>query len=364
MRKIKIFGAGSIGNHLANASRRMGWEVIVCDVNQAALDRMKNEIYPGRYGAWDESIRLCLVKDAPTGGFDLIHIGTPPEHHIPLAIEALKEEPRAILIEKPLCPPDLAGADELWIRTIESRTRVYCGFDHVVGKAALKFAEIFQSGILGKVETIDSEFREHWDGIFKAHPWLTGPEDTYLGYWKRGGGASGEHSHAINFWQHLAHMTGSGKVIEVSGMLVYEKQGKAEYDKLCSLNLKTESGLIGRVIQDVVTRPHRKRARIQGSEGYLEWIANYTPEGDAVMLQIAGKPEEIAGLPKKRPDDFICELEHIDNDLKNGGECQSPLSLERGLDTMLVVAAAHKGQAEGKTIKIDYTSGYKHASIT
>ncbi len=30
-----------------------------------------------------------------------------------------------------------------------------------------------------------------------AHPWLAGPQDSYLGFWRRGGGASGEHSHAI-----------------------------------------------------------------------------------------------------------------------------------------------------------------------
>ena len=55
MRRIKIYGAGSIGNHLTHASRRMGWEVTVCDVSATALDRMRNQIYPSRYGIWDES---------------------------------------------------------------------------------------------------------------------------------------------------------------------------------------------------------------------------------------------------------------------------------------------------------------------
>jgi len=56
--KVKIYGAGSIGNHLAQASRRMGWEVAVVDPAAVALERMRKDIYPARYGAWDGSIEL------------------------------------------------------------------------------------------------------------------------------------------------------------------------------------------------------------------------------------------------------------------------------------------------------------------
>src|SRR5205085_9427071 len=115
----------------------------------------------------------------------------------------------------------------------------------------------------------DVEFREHWEGIFKAHPWLRGPEDSYLGYWKRGGGASGEHSHAIHLWQYFADALGFGRVTEVEGMIRYRSQGRALYDDLCLINLRTEKDLVGRVIQDVVTRPPRKRAIFQGTEGTL-----------------------------------------------------------------------------------------------
>ena len=39
--------------------------------------------------------------------------------------------------------------------------------------------------------------------VFAAHPWLSGPWETYLGYTERGG-ALAEHSHALNLWQYLA----------------------------------------------------------------------------------------------------------------------------------------------------------------
>ena len=357
MRRIKIYGAGSIGNHLANASRRMGWEVTVCDVSTAALERMRTQIYPSRYGRWDDSIRLFLNQDAPTGGFDHIFIGTPPEAHLPLALRALDESPRAVIVEKPVCPPALEHAQELWERSRDIDTRLYVGYDHVVGKATQQAEERITSGEFGEIQTLDVEFREHWGGIFAAHPWLSGPADSYLGFWERGGGASGEHSHALNLWQHFAHVIGAGRVVEVDARLRYVADGRAWYDDLCLANLSTERGLVGRVVQDVVTKPHRKRARIQGTEGAIEWICNYDAYGDAIRLLRPGTADEVIPLPKKRPDDFIRELEHIEADLRRPAS-GSGIRLERGLDTMLAVAACHRSEQHGRRVRLDYDQGY------
>ena len=358
IRRVKIYGAGSIGNHLAHASRRLGWAVTVCDLDPKALSRMKEEIYPSRYGQWDTAITLCVNAEAPSGGFDFICIGTPPDHHLPLALSALREQPRAILIEKPLCTPSLNQAQELYLAVRDSPTKVFVGYDHVVGKAARQAEALIRSGVIGQVQTIDVEFREHWGGIFNAHPWLNGPEDSYLGYWERGGGASGEHSHAINLWQHFAHVAGAGRVVEVAAMLSYVTQGRAIYDDLCLLGLRTEKGLIGRVVQDVVTRPHRKRARVQGSEGAVEWVNSYNAEGDAVLCLMPGREEEVHLIPKKRPEDFIEELTHIQTQIEHPCE-PSAISLDRGLDTMLVVAAAHIAERNRSRTQIDYSRGYK-----
>lgn len=358
MNKVKILGAGSIGNHLSHASRSLGWYVDLCDIDPTALGRTQNDIYPARYGKWDQAIRLFEYKDVPKGGYDLICIGTPPDSHIPLALDAIKEKPRAILVEKPFCTPDLKGAQELFDLARKIGVAVFAGYDHVVGKAARQAEALIRSGVIGQVQTIDVEFREHWGGIFKAHPWLNGPEDSYLGYWERGGGASGEHSHAINLWQHFAHVTGAGRVVEVDAMLHYVRQGKAIYDDLCLLNLRTEKGLVGRVVQDVVTRPHRKRARVQGSEGAVEWVNGYNTDGDAVLCLLPGRDEEVHLIPKKRPDDFLEELKHLQSQIEHSGE-PSGISLERGLDTMLVVAAAHSAERNQARVQIDYSRGYK-----
>lgn len=352
MFSVKVIGAGSIGNHMSHAARTLGWRVDLCDSSEAALARTQNEIYPGRYGAWDDNINLFNMANAPRGEYDLIVIGAPPDHHLELAIAALGEGPKALLIEKPLCGPGMEKIQELRQAIAASKTRVFVGYDHVVGQAADRMAAIASSGDLGAIETIDVEFREHWGGIFAAHPWLDGPGDSYLGHWRRGGGASGEHSHAANLWQHFARSIGAGRVVTVSATLDYVTDDTVDYDKLCILTLATENGMIGRVVQDVVTRPARKWARIQGQTGCVEIRLGYKGSCDAVIDRRGDGAETEHLIEKSRPDDFIAELRHITDSVSAGGA--SPIEFEYGLETMRVIAAAHKSARHQCTVTIDH----------
>ncbi len=350
--KLKVLGAGSIGNHLAQAARCLDWDVCMCDIDPAALERTRAEIYPGRYGSWDTAIELASLTDAPRGGFDVVAVGTPPDSHVELAIAALDEEPRAILVEKPLCPPTLERAQELAERAAERGVAVLVGYNHAVAPALRCVRDALPE--IGAPLTLDVEFREHWGGIFTAHPWLAGPADSYLGYAKRGGGASGEHSHAIHLWQNLAHALGAGRVVEVGASLDTVRDGGVDYDRLCLLNLRTERGLLGRVVQDVVTSPPRKWGRIQGEAGSVEFALS--AETDVVRRWVGtGDPVE-ERFAKSRPDDFIEELRHVEGVLE-GRETSAAISLERGLETMLVLAAAHRSAREGRSIQIEYAKG-------
>ncbi len=361
MLKVKIIGAGSIGNHMANAASTLGWGVCICDIDPKALDRTKSGIYPSRYGAWNDSIKLYESKEAPVGGFDLIIIGTPPDSHFPIALDILKQEtPKAFLIEKPLCKPDLENADTLYEMAKNKGVKIFTGYDHVLGFAASKVAELINANKFGKPETIDVEFREHWGGIFNAHPWLNGPADSYLGYWKKGGGALGEHSHALNLWQYFSDLTSCGKVIEVNANLEYVNDGIVDYDKLSLLNLRTENGIQGRVVQDVVTKPTRKWARIQWEKSFIEWHAGFKPGVDAVIFENNGEIQTFE-FPKTRPQDFILELEHIQKVMATS--TTSPISFEKGLETMLVISGAHKSNQLKRSININYSKGWNATAL-
>ena len=100
MVKVKIFGAGSVGNHYAYACVKKKWKVTVVDIDTKALKRMEKKIFPSRYGYWDKKIILKSKDD--NDYYDLVMIGTPPESHLKIAIKELKKKKkqRIIKIEK------------------------------------------------------------------------------------------------------------------------------------------------------------------------------------------------------------------------------------------------------------------------
>ena len=363
--KVKIFGAGSIGNHLAHAARRMGWSVDICDIDSEALERTKNDIYPSRYGKWDDDIGLYSCDDIPVGIHDFVIIGTPPDSHMSLARAAVKEGARAVLVEKPLCTPDLVGAQELLNEAQEANCTVFVGYDHAISESAVYMAKLLEDEKVGKPQTIDVEFREYWGGIFAAHPWLDGPSDTYLGFLERGGGACGEHSHAINLFQTFANAAKVGRITEVYANMEYVKDSKVNYDSLCLMQIKTESGLIGRVVQDVITQPTRKWARVQSDNGFIEWYCGKKPGIDTVVYGKNNKSTKTEEVSKNRPDDFYEEMKHIDLAIKNKDVySKSPISLEKGLDTALVISAAHLSAKNNCAVLIDYSQGYTNDALS
>ncbi len=361
--KVKIFGAGSIGNHLAHAARTMDWEVLICDIDEKALERTKNEIYPARYGKWDSSIRLSTVQEAAKEKFDVVIVGTPPDSHMDLAIEAIQETaPKLVLVEKPMALPSLERCQELYELSKESGTVVCVGYNHVLGRNTLEVERILKEETIGDCLLIEAGFKEYWGGIFKAHPWLAGPHESYLGFSKKGGGASGEHSHAINIWQHFAHVLNLGRINEVFAFMDFVEDSKVAYDRICNINVRTEKGFYGLITQDVVTDPPKKYVRIQGSDGFVEWYVNRDSGGDTVISQFGDETFKENILPKKRPDDFKWEVGHL-NEIMEGKIKESPISIERGLDTMMVIAAAHLSYQQKKPVYIDYDKGYRLESI-
>ncbi|PPR63509.1 MAG: hypothetical protein CFH10_00505 [Alphaproteobacteria bacterium MarineAlpha4_Bin2] len=357
MTRVKVIGAGSIGNHLSHAARSLGWKVDLCDHDSEALERTRNDIYPKRYGVWDETISLYVADEAPVGVYDAIFIGTPPDSHLALAVSAIREGPSLVHLEKPVCPPDLVGAEELLAVAAQKNVKLTVGYDLLLGIAFLRMEKLLNELPLGEIQTIDVETREHWGGILAAHHWLDGPENSYLGNWHRGGGSAGEHSHGLNMWQHIAIVVGAGKVTEVSAVADYVDDEKLSYDKLMAVSLRTESGLIGRCIQDVVTKPARKWARVQGADGFVEWEYEGSPGKHVVRYGGKGDETRIETFDAYRPADFIAEVRHIEK-LLDGQTADMPIDISRGLDTMLVIAAAHRSAQLGSSVAIDHSAGY------
>lgn len=352
--RVKILGAGSIGNHLAHACRERGWRVTMCDIDPDALTRTRDDIYPSRYGAWDDAIRLSAPEAVAGESFDIVIIGTPPDTHIALALAQLEAAaPSLLLIEKPLCTPDLSDCDELRARAEAAGTRILVAYNHRLTEHTRLAADWLAENPLGEITTLRAKTREHWGGIFNAHPWLAGPADTYLGFTSRGGGALCEHSHAINIWQYFAQLAGLGRIKQVSAMVDEVEAGGAAYDRIAQLSVRTESGVIGTIVQDVVTQPAEKWLRLEGTRGYIEWQVNATPDHDLARLVVDGETVHELMVEKTRPDDFRGEIAHLGELLENPS-LESPLDFQTGLDTMNVIVAALESSRDGRVVEVAY----------
>ncbi len=351
---VLIYGAGSIGNHMAYSCRCKGWTVTMIDIDENALRRTKESIYPQRYGSWDEQISLVSSIDFKESHFDVVIIGTPPDSHLSIARTVLADgHPKVLLIEKPLCTPDLSEIEQSRQLLSKAGTTVFTGYNHIFTKNTTTAEAILKEGIIGNPLSITVRWIEHWGGIFSAHPWLKGPEDTYLGYSSQGGGSCGEHSHGINIWQHFARILGAGKIKEVSCTMDMVQQGNAEYDRNCLINVVTTTGLVGSIAQDVITEPPTKMVRVQGDKGFLEWYANYKDgKQDAVIWSDGTKLEEVL-IPRTRPDDFVGEIDEIEAVLL-GNSSGEKISFNSGYETMQVIAAAYRSHQTKQVCLVDY----------
>jgi predicted dehydrogenase len=350
---VKVIGAGSIGNHLANACVTQGLHVTIVDNDKEALNRTKNIIYPERYGKWNEDIVLAQPDMLNGMQFDIIIIGTPPASHLSLAIEEIRNNPKAILIEKPLC--GITDEEQIQLDTFkkllkESDTKVFVGYNHTITDCTLFTNDIIKSGSLGNPIYMDANIRENWGGILDAHPWLKGPEDSYLGSIENGGGACLEHSHGVNIFQHFLSLLNVGNIKSVSCKMKIIKGEKLHYDELCSILVDTDTSFHGRIVQDVVTKPTEKYVHIVGDKGFLKWYINYDSNNDAVKYHINGK-EHLKLFPKTRPDDFKNEIKNIVDVLDgNSVYSESPINFKNAVNTHSLILSSFESNETNKVV--------------
>lgn len=349
MPKIAIIGAGSIGCHLSFSSRKMGWNVTVFDNSEAALNRMRNDIYPKRYGSWDSQITICTMnqfKLFPVSTFDVIMIGTPPDTHVELIKQCLFLKPRILLTEKPLCPPSQNQLESLNLIFSKNKgTKFLVGYNHRVSRVIHELKRMWKNHGSLSVKNLEVRWLEDWSGILKAHPWLNGPEDSYLGFTERGGGALFEHSHGLDLWLHLSTYFGLGSPSELRARVISDDSNQSLYtcEESIGIEIMTDKGFVGSVFQDVKTSPPIKQVVVSDSE--FNYTLDFHIEGtsDRILVSRVSSQEIIqeALFSKKRYVDFDEEIYEIERLLSHGdalNQIDSPLDALTGLETVKLAA--------------------------
>ncbi len=343
--RVKILGAGSAGTHLTYACRQQGWDVCLQDAKPEALERVRAELYPRRYGFWDEKIAL----GNPSGNFDAVFIATPPESHLALALAELAKEPKVLLLEKPFCLPNDPLRADFLAAVRQSKTKVLVGYNLNFTPNTKKVEALLKEGCIGKVRRLDVEIRENIDYLLQAHWWIPNLSQTYLGFSQRGGGSCLEHSHAAGLWLHFARVLGQGRVTSVVADMVMEDK----HDAMASLLVRTEGGLCGQIYTDFVARPPLKRATFTGEKGRITWHCRSNQ--DCVEVE-QGETRQFFDFPKKRSDDFLPQVQYVEAIVK-GQATGAENSFLLGLEVMDVIDAAYRAQATGQTQALEAQDG-------
>jgi hypothetical protein len=309
MKKVLIFGAGSIGNHMANACIKQGLDVFVTDKNKNALLLMKKEIFPNRYGAWNNSIKQINFTDVfkLKFDFDLIILGTPPETHYKLYYDCLKKiKFKRILIEKPI-----SHHNEKYILKFEKFLKnkiAFCGYNHSISKSFIYF---FNKIKKYKPEQIHVNWCESWKGILGAHFWLKDEYQSYLGDMNKGGGALQEHSHGLHLLILILRLNKlNTSQISLKKLIIKNQKLNKSYDSLDFICGKIKN-LIFTYKTDLLTFPAEKKIRYISGNYKFEWVCNSKSNEDLVSKFNGNKLINSTKFKKTRSSEFENEIKHI-----------------------------------------------------
>ena len=334
MKKILIFGCGSIGNHMSYAARRLKFKVFVPDIQSRALLRMKNIIFPKRYKKWDNKINIINYNNVfkLNEKFDLIIIGTPPNSHLKLLnFCKLKLKFKNILIEKPLTV--YSKLYEVKRIRFENDCNIFCGYNHSISKSFSYFFNKLKK--IENIEYIQVNWKEGWGGILGAHFWMKNEHSSYLSNFKSGGGSLQEHSHGLHLLLILLKKYNiSLEKEKLMTNISYVKKSKKKYDRLVNLQAE-KNGLIYKYETDLITEPADKSILIKSRGCNIQLIFNYKKNCDAVII-MNGKKKEIKIFKKTRSSEFENEIKYVIN-LKKRDYKKSNLNLKNAINVIKVI---------------------------
>jgi predicted dehydrogenase len=366
MIEVAIFGAGSIGNHLAHSCRKVGWNVTIFDISASALERMKSEIFPKRYESWDSSIKLKLLQEFteyPKEFFDVCLIGTPPETHLKLMYLTALANPKIIMVEKPVSTPDLSQIMEI-SKLISTYPDIefLAGYNHRVSLIIRELIRAWESFGCNEISELEVKWLENWQGIMNAHPWLSSPKDSYLGFTSRGGGALFEHSHGIDIWLWLSRFfrVDEPTLVEATGTIVGKIESEDFYDEDVLVKVSGNSGYIGSIRQNVVDAPAEKSVYVKDSK--YEYLCRFHVNGLSDTLTITNiessqvvKKVECIKVRSIDFDEEIYEVQKTLTDIKLQVREPSPLNMFCGLRTAILGCAAIESLRTSNCSVVDFS---------
>ena len=332
-KSVLIFGAGSIGNHMAYAARKLKLNVYITDIKNVSLVLMKKIIYKKRYGFWDNKIKIIKYENVFNlkKYFDLIIIGTPPESHIETFFKIKKKlNFNKILIEKPLT--NFKNNLKIFINEKHLiRNKVFIGYNHSISKSFLFFLKLLKNKNKSELNEINIEWKESWKKIMDAHFWLKRLNKSYISKTRHGGGALHEHSHGLHILILLLKIF-KIKIKKIKKNIFFNK--KLKYDESVNIDIIKDNILIN-YNTNLISYRVKKKVMVAGNNFSISWINNFKKNYDAVIFNNKNQ-NKIYKFKKTRSSEFQNEIKYLLN-IKKSNVIKSNLNISSGIEVMKLI---------------------------
>ena len=276
-----IIGCGSAGErHLKNLLTLRQ----ECFVYDRDVERMKKMV--GRY-------KVSIYDFASHHlHMDSWVVATPPEYHIPFALEALSHNSH-VFIEKPFSNT-LDRVDEV-IEKAKAQNRILMiGYQFRFNNALRHVKSLIESGGIGRVMCIRAEVGQD------LRDWH--PQEDYRSLYTCETGAVLDCSHEIDYVQWLA----GSEVIEIQGMCGKLSDLEMSAEDTAEINMRFENGIIANVHLDCVQRKYSRWCKVIGTKGTFNWTYP-----NRVTLSIPGKSDTLDPCFLINDDMYLAEMQHF-----------------------------------------------------
>ncbi len=323
--RILICGLGSVGRrHLHNLVNLGIEDLILLRSGMSTLPDDELSGFP-QEGKLDEA----LERWEP----DAVVISNPTSLHMELALPAAAAGCH-LFIEKPISH-SMEGLDVLNETLIETGKQVLVGFQFRYHPGLKQVKRLIHDGAIGKVvgvRVIWGEYLPDW------HPW----EDYRISYSARrdlGGGVVLTLCHPFDYLRWIL-----GEIVDVMAELSTSGLLELDVEDSADVIFRFESGAIGNVHLDYLTRPPNHSLEIIGTEGRLKWdnddgaVQWWSTSTDAWLTITAPTGFERNHL-------FIDEMRHFLSVL--AGKEEPMCTLQDGIRTQQIIFAAHQSSLSG-----------------
>lgn len=310
VKKILIFGAGSVGAHHANACRYFKYKVYITDINQNQLEYFKKNLYPSRYNFWDSSIELIDYTNVFKNNifFDLVIIATSPNQHINVIKSVNKKiKFKKMLVEKPICVYNQINT--LKHLKLKNKKNIYCGFNHELSDSII---ELKKYVTLKKkhIRYIKISWKESFSYLLKAHPWIKSIKESYLSNVESGGGALHEFSHAIHLMNNIANNLYKKDSVQLKSKIKFRKLNINKFDYLSIIDLNYNGKSIKTEINSI-RKPPLKKIEIYSKNEVFIWLRNQIDGKEIIYKKTNSKIKYKKVFLITRPKDFITQIKKI-----------------------------------------------------